>query len=87
MNLAHEYVNAMNNGKIPKIKTSLENVIASEVRKACENYQHAYKTEMDKLMSEENLPLDEKEIEENYQHFVLSIRKKFDEKFKHYHDA
>lgn len=29
LNLAYEYVNAMNNGKIPKIMNSLESVIAS----------------------------------------------------------
>ena len=63
LNLAHEFVNAMNNGKVPKIKTSLESVIASEVRKACETYQQAYKSKMDELMSEDKLPIDEKLIE------------------------
>jgi len=48
----------MNSGKVPKIKTSFENVITSEIRKACESYQNSYKMAMDKLMSEDKMPLD-----------------------------
>ncbi len=47
LNLAYEYVNAMNNGKIPKIMNSLESVIASEVRKVCDSYKSNYKNAMD----------------------------------------
>ena len=59
LNLAYEYVNAMNSGGIPKIMNSLERVIASEVRKICENYKAIYKNAMDEIMKKDKLPLDE----------------------------
>ena len=37
LELALEFTNAMNTGKIPVIKTSLERVIELETRKYCEN--------------------------------------------------
>lgn len=50
LNLAYEYVNAMNSGKIPKIMNSLQSVIASQVRKVCDSYKNNYKIAMDEVM-------------------------------------
>lgn len=74
--MAYEYVNAMNNGKVPKIMNSLESVIASEVRKVCDSYKTNYKNAMDEVMKPEKLPLEDSEIEKNYKHFLSMIEQK-----------
>ena len=87
LNLVHEYVNAMNSEKIPKIMTSVENVIASEIRKICDNYKLTYRQNMDDFMRPDKLPLEEAEIEANYKKLIGMIEVKLDEKFKIWGDV
>ena len=46
LNLTCEYVEAINNGGIPQILTSIERVISSETRKIMENCNSEYEKQV-----------------------------------------
>lgn len=64
LNLAYEYVNAMNSGRIPNIMNSLESVISSETRKECDFIRDNFKKIMNEVMKE--MPVEDEKLESKY---------------------
>lgn len=62
LKLTCEYVEAINNGGIPQILTSIERVISTEIRKIVETTQSFYYKKVNEQLNENQMPFDVEEL-------------------------